>query len=135
MKENENNELERLADKAMQGLPLETPSFDFTARVMAQTAAIPKKTEPVYVPLLPGYFWLLLAVALAGLLGYAYFAEGATTPVSEGIGLKALYGSALDDMASTLQFSKTTMYAAVALLLSVLAQIPIVRSRFNAAAR
>lgn len=131
MKENENNELERLAGKAMKGLPLETPSFDFTARVMAQTAAIPKKAVPAYVPLLPGYFWLLLAVAVAGLLVYAYFAEGMAAPVSEGTGLKALYDTALQDMTPTVKFSKTTMYAAIALLLAVLAQIPIVRSRFS----
>lgn len=129
MKDNENNELERLADQAMKNLPLETPSFDFTARVMAQAAKIPKKTAPAYVPLLPGYFWLVLAAAVGGLLGYAYFADGTEASSLQGIDLKKMFPV----LASTFTFSKTTMYATVALLLAVLAQIPIIRSRFGGA--
>ena len=76
MKENENNELEKLADKAMKSLPLETPSFDFTSRVMAQVAMAPEKTISAYKPILPKTFWIVLITIIIGLLGYAYFTDG-----------------------------------------------------------
>ena len=131
MKENENKELERLADWAMQNAPLETPSFDFTARVMAQATEMPKKAVPAYTPLLPRYFWAVLGIAVAGLLGYAYFAGSEAEPASYGMEPEGLYSRTFHDMASSLKFSKTTMYAAVALLLAMLAQIPIIRNRFG----
>lgn len=130
MKENENKELERLVDKAMKNMPLETPSFDFTDRVMAQTAIIPKKVSIAYKPLLPKAFWILLLAGIAVLLGYAYFAQTPQDTVSYAADWSETYSSSLQGIAKLLDFSKTTMYASVALLLAILAQIPIVRSRF-----
>jgi len=130
MKENENNELEKLADKAMKSLPLETPSFDFTSRVMAQVAMAPEKTIPAYKPLLPKTFWIVLITIIIGLFGYAYFTDGSEQQIFN-IDFDMAYANKLQNMANQLDSSKTTMYAAVALLLAMLVQIPLIRNRFQ----
>lgn len=130
MKENENKELDELIGKAMKSLPLETPSLDFTAHVMARTVEA-QRTIPQYKPLLPNYFWLVLAIGLALVLGYAYFAETPQEAVSSRLNLKETYGNAFHSMTSAINFSRITLYATVALLLAMLVQIPIIRSHFE----
>lgn len=131
MKENENKELENLVDKAMKNMPLETPSFDFTSRVMAQTAIAPKKVISDYKPILPKSFWLVLTIIIVGLLCYAYFSGTPQEEISYGVDIKQIYSSKLNNITSDFNFSKTTMYAAIALLLAMLAQIPIIRNHFQ----
>lgn len=131
MKENENKELENLIDKAMKNMPLETPSFDFTSRVMAQTAIAPQKVISAYKPILPKSFWLVLSIIIIGLICYAYFSGTPQEEISYGVDIKQIYNSKLNSITSDLNFSKTTMYAAVALLLAMLAQIPIIRNYFQ----
>ncbi|TPD72257.1 hypothetical protein [Flavobacterium microcysteis] len=131
MKENENKELENLIDKAMKNMPLETPSFDFTSRVMAQTAIAPQKVISAYKPILPKSFWLVLSIIIIGLICYAYFSGTPQEEISYGVDIKQIYNSKLNNITSDLNFSKTTMYAAVALLLAMLAQIPIIRNYFQ----
>ncbi|MEZ0006658.1 hypothetical protein ABH942_002035 [Flavobacterium sp. 28YEA47A] len=131
MKENENKELENLVDKAMKNLPLETPSFDFTSRIMAQTAIVPKKVISAYKPILPKTFWLVLAIILIGLLCYTYFSGAPQEELSYGVDSKQIYISKFSNITNGLNYSKTTMYAAVALFLAMLVQIPIIRNHFQ----
>lgn len=131
MKENENKELEKLVDKAMKNMPLETPSFDFTSRVMAQTAIAPKKVISTYKPIIPKSFWLVLTILIIGLLCYVYFSGTPQEEISYGVDLKQIYNSKFNNITSDLNFSKTTMYATVALLLAMLAQIPLIRNHFQ----
>lgn len=130
MKENENKELEKLADKVMKNTSLEMPSFDFTANVMAQVAEMPKAAVPVYRPLLPKPFWIGLAIAIVVLVGYIYFSGNPQESVSYAVDFKQLYSNSFQSLATVLKFSKTAMYAILALLLAILVQIPIVKSRF-----
>ena len=131
MKEDENKELEQLIGKAMKNMPLETPSFDFTSRVMAQAAITPKKAIPAYKPILPKTFWLVSAIIIIGLICYANFSGTPHEKTSYGIDLEQAYNSKISHITSQLSFSKTTMYATVALLLAMLVQIPIIRNYFQ----
>ncbi len=129
MKENENKELEKLIGKAMKNMSLETPSFDFTSRVMAQAAIAPKKAITDYKPILPKRFWLVSAIIIIGLIIYAYFSGTPQEKVSYGIDLEQIYNSKFSHITNQINFSKTTMYATVALLLAMLVQIPLIRKR------
>jgi len=131
MKEDENKELEQLIGKAMKNMPLETPSFDFTSRVMAQAAITPKKAIPAYKPILPKSFWLVSAIIIIGLISYAYFSGTPEENVSYGMNLEQAYNSKISHITNQINFSKTTMYATVALLLAMLVQIPLIRNYFQ----
>lgn len=131
MKEDENKELEQLIGKAMKNMPLETPSFDFTSRVMAQAALTPKKVIPAYKPILPKSFWLVSAIIIIGLICYANFSGTPQEKTSYGIDIEQAYNSKISHIAGQLNFSKTTMYATVALLLAMLVQIPLIRNHFQ----
>jgi hypothetical protein len=52
MKENKNNQLENFTDHIMKGTALESPSADFTSKVMFHALAAPKSNVTIYKPLI-----------------------------------------------------------------------------------
>lgn len=73
MKEHETKALENLVAKAMQKSTLETPSFQFTDKVMTAINAEQKSVSFRYHPLIPKYIWIVIAATVVGITGYLWF--------------------------------------------------------------
>jgi hypothetical protein len=60
MKVTENKELEKLVDRMMSDATLQSPSFDFTSKVMSQVLSAKTSDATVYKPLISK--WVFMAV-------------------------------------------------------------------------
>ena len=60
MNENVDKHIEKLVDKAMKDSVLETPSFDFTSKVMQHVTATSKSKATVYEPLISKKVWFVV---------------------------------------------------------------------------
>ena len=65
MKSNEDNHLEKLVEHMMKESSLESPSPDFTQRVMAEILATEKSKALVYKPVISKKAWFII---LGGIL-------------------------------------------------------------------
>lgn len=63
--------LDRLTGKLLKDFSRETPSFDFTTKVMSRVDGL--STSKVYEPLLSKKTWMILIVFVVGILAYAIF--------------------------------------------------------------
>lgn len=60
MKDNMDNHIEKLVDKSMKKIELESPSLDFTKNVMTQIDALEKSSITSYKPLISKPMWFVI---------------------------------------------------------------------------
>lgn len=63
--------LDRLTGKLLKDFSRETPSFDFTTKVMSRVDGL--STSKVYEPLLSKKTWMIFIVFVVGILAYAIY--------------------------------------------------------------
>ena len=127
MKEYTNKDLEQLVDKVMKSSTLETPSFDFTSKVMSQVTADSKSSVTVYKPLISKTVWVILLLLTAGLVSYSFFSND-----SETLGwLDRLDLSEISNLFSGIKISNTVMYSLLMFTLMLFIQIPLLKHYFN----
>jgi len=127
MKENANKYLDQFVDKVMKTSKLETPSFDFTAKVMSQVSATSKSTVTVYKPLISKTVWGILLVLGAGLVVFSIFSKDNTT-----LGwFDQLDFSKVSNVFSGVKISQTTMYSLLMFGVMLFIQIPLLKHYFN----
>ena len=131
MKENEDKHIERLLDSVMKEVPLETPSFDFTARVMAQVAVTERTTTIAYKPLLSKWFWYALFFAVALVIGYAAFDTDMQTGHGYGVDFKKLYDAKIPSFSFGIKFSKIAMYAVLVMVLMLFVKISMLKNHYD----
>ncbi len=131
MKESEDKHIERLLDRVMKEVPLEMPSFDFTAKVMAQVAVTERTASIAYKPLLSKWFWYALFFAVALVIGYAVFATNMQTGHSYGIDIKKLYDAKIPSFSFGIKFSKVAMYAVLVMVLMLFVKISMLKSHYD----
>lgn len=105
-------ELEKLIDKLMTLDRLETPSVDFTKKVVDK-AIMTKSQQIEYKPLLPKWILYLAAVIVIGFLVYGinlYATSGTSTPYFKDLNKVGTWSSSFFEQ---LNFSKTVTYAIV----------------------
>lgn len=66
-------QLEEFTEKLLGHMARETPSFDFTTRVMSQVKVLSESYEPRHKPLISKKLWLFMAVFVAGVFSYSIF--------------------------------------------------------------
>ena len=71
MKEDER--LEQLGEQFLSNLPLETPSTDFSARVMQMVQAENNSSRFVYKPLITLWGWITIFILAGAVAGYSFF--------------------------------------------------------------
>lgn len=129
MKENVDNNIEKLIDKVMSNVALDSPSFNFTSNVMSQVKQTSQSKATVYEPLISKKVWGVIFVAIIALVVYSLFYNN---PQSSGflskIDLSALKFS---NPLSEFKFSTITMYALLFLSIMVCVQIPMLKNYFN----
>ena len=128
MKKSEDKNWERFVDKAMKEATLETPSPDFTDKVMRSVASQQAQQSTVaYKPLISRGTWIVIALITLGLMGWTLI-TGTTLELSWFPALNELNGL------SAIKFPKlnyTSLYSLGAFALFVCVQLLIMKRRFN----
>jgi hypothetical protein len=73
MKNKEDKNLENLVEKMMKENSLETPSFDFTSKVMSDVFSLEKKKSFSYKPVISKRGWLIIFAAIGSLITWIIF--------------------------------------------------------------
>ena len=127
MKENANKLIDQFVDKVMNTAKLETPSFDFTAKVMSQISETSRSTVTVYKPLISKTAWVILLLLTAGMVGFSIFSKNTTT-----LGwFDQLDFSIVSNLFSGVKISQTTMYSLLMFGVMLFIQIPLLKYYFN----
>ncbi|MDP2688378.1 MAG: hypothetical protein Q8O62_14255 [Aequorivita sp.] len=130
MKENETKQIEHLVAKAMQKSTLETPSFQFTDRVMealqAQQSAVTR-----YRPLFPKYIWVAIAAIVAGFTAYIWFLVQPSPLNFPTLSFDFIKNNSLAQEVAAFTPSKITVYAVLLLALMLCVQVPMLKSYFD----
>ncbi|MCB0465601.1 MAG: hypothetical protein KDC78_08000 [Aequorivita sp.] len=131
MKEQEAKELEHLVGKVMEKAPLETPSFQFTDKVMAAINAELQRESNCYRPLISRYVWAIIAVVVIGFTAYIWFL---VQPAP--LNLPTLSFDFMEDNLVTKEFaafkpSKITIYGVLLLAVMLCIQIPVLKRYFD----
>ena len=126
MKE-ENKNIENLIDKMMAENTLETPSFDFTSKIMAQVLVTEKSKVKSYKPLISKTSWILIGVGAIALVVYASLFSG--TEYNPGIDKS--YTERFSTLFSGIHFSKNILYAILVVPFMILIQIGLLKNYFD----
>lgn len=123
MKENDKN-IEKFIEKIMEEASLETPSFDFTSKIMAQVTVAESAKIKEYKPLISKQAWFAIFGIFAFFIGFSLIGTDQKPQFDFGLNsfLKQL---------PTLHFSDTITYSILIVTLMVLIQIPLLKNYFD----
>lgn len=75
MDKEDDKKLDEFTGKLLRDFSLETPSFDFTTKVMSRVEGLPSSTATIYKPLISKKSWSVLAVFIVGIFSYLFFGD------------------------------------------------------------
>ncbi len=131
MKENEAKQIEDLVAKAMQKSTLETPSYQFTDKVMAAVNAQQHSAVTRHIPLIPKYMWVAIAVLTIGFTAYIWSVVQPTPIAWPTLSFDFMKNNLLSKEVGAITFSKITGYAVMLLALMLCVQIPMLKRYFD----
>jgi hypothetical protein len=125
MKESDKN-MDQFVYKIMSESTLESPSIDFTSKVMAQVLAAQNSKIQQYKPLIATPIWVVILGCLVSLICYSSFGN-----VSHHSESDYSYLVNIPNLFSTFHFSKNTIYAILIVPFMILVQIPILKNYYE----
>jgi hypothetical protein len=125
MKESDKN-IEKFIGKIMTESTLESPSIDFTSKVMSQILVTEKSKIKDYKPLISTPIWIVIVGSLISLILYTIF--GNQSYNSE---IGHSYVVNISNIFSEVHFSKNTIYAILIVPFMILMQIPILKNYYD----
>jgi hypothetical protein len=130
MKMDEDKYLEKLVDYIMKDQTLETPSIDFTSKVMAQMTATKTNEVKVYKPLISKPILIGFIGFIIALIAYCALNEQPNTSNQQ---LTYIDFSLLYDNYSlkSIRFSKITIYCVVLATAMFFIQISLLKNHFK----
>lgn len=132
MEENKNKSLESLVDSILKQDRLESPSKDFTSKVMQHIEVLQEKKAIVYKPLISKQVWAILGVVLIVVLVYGFYGTDSTSESwIDTINWNILVDNSILNQLGKLNFSNTLLYALAFFGLMLGIQIPILKHYFN----
>lgn len=126
MKESDKN-IENLIDKIMAEDTLETPSFDFTSKIMAQVLVAEKSKVKSYQPLISKTTWIIIGFGLLGLAVYASLFSG----TEYNLGIDKSYTEKFSTVFSGIHISKNILYAVLIVSFMILIQVGVLKNYFD----
>lgn len=120
----ENKKIEKLVEKAMNNIQLESPSVDFTTNLMTE---IEQQKIFNYTPLISKKSWLIICTLIIGVS--AYIAIYGNLTKSKWMGY--LEFDLNLNLVPELGFSNTTLYASIIVSVLFFVQIIILKNYFN----
>jgi hypothetical protein len=126
MKENDKN-IENLIDKMMAENTLESPSIDFTSKIMNQVLVAEKSKIKAYKPLISKPTWFIIGLSLVALGVYASLSSGA----QYNLVIDKSYTERFSTLFSGIHFSKNVLYALLIVPFMILIQIGLLKNYFD----
>jgi hypothetical protein len=126
MKESDKN-IENLIDKMMAEDTLESPSIDFTSKIMSQVLVAEKSKTKVYKPLISKTTWIFIGIALSFLVIYNVYFVGTENNLEIG----KSYTDKISAIVSGIHISKTIIYAILIVPFMILVQIGLLKNYFD----
>ncbi|OMP31091.1 hypothetical protein [Mangrovimonas sp. DI 80] len=131
MKSEHDKELEQLVEKFMENSQTESPSFEFTSKVMQEINQLSVSKSIAYKPLISKTVWWLLSAGLCALVLYIVFiAPSQSKEWASSLPLEYIKIPKLN-VFSGIKFSQSTMYGMAMLAIMVMVQIPLLKHYFN----
>lgn len=128
MKGNEDKNLEKLIDNIMKNQTLESPSFDFTSKIMSQVDVSKTSSVTIYKPLISKSVLIGIIGSIIALVGYGILFGAQSNKRSVYFDFSFLYNSSFLD---TFHISKTATYSIVLASLFLLIQISFLKNYFD----
>ena len=132
MKENEDKNMEQFVERVMKETPMESPSYGFTSKVMANVLAVDKSKATTYKPLISRKGWILIFAGIVAILLYLLLSD--STQAANHSWLIDLSGKNFIptlNSSNLFQFSRLTINVVVAATVLVLIQIALLKSYLN----
>ena len=126
MKESDKN-IENMIDKMMSESTLESPSVDFTSKIMAQVLVAEKNKVKIYKPLISKTIWVIIGFSLLALAVYASLFSG----TEYNLGIDKSYTERFSALFSGIHLSKNIMYAVLIVPFMILIQIGLLKNYFD----
>lgn len=129
MKVNEDKNIEQYVHTVIKGTPLESPSHDFTSKVMVNVLALDKSKATVYKPLISKTGWVLIFGGIIATMGYFIINGGTQSeghPWSFGPGVKDFIKTFSD--VHLFQFSRITVNVIVVSTILMIIQITLLKN-------
>ncbi len=126
MKESDKN-IENLINKMMAEDTLESPSIDFTSKIMAQIVVADKSRIKAYKPLISKTTWFIIGLSLIILTGYSVFVNNDVSNVE----MIQLYSDKASSLFSGIHFSKNILYAILIVPFMILIQVGLLKNYFD----
>ena len=132
MQDHTEQHLDKLAKKVMQSSLLESPSLNFTAKVMAKVEASAPNHITVYKPLISKRAWFIISILVVGCLSYGIFGSGLKSlGWFDSIDYSIFSENKLTNAITGITFSKTLMYAIFFFGVVFFIQIPMMKRYFE----
>lgn len=129
MKENDNG-IEKLIEKMMAEEKLQSPSIDFTSKIMAEVLILEEKKRTVYKPLISKSVWISVGMALAFLVIYISLFSVSENNFKIDIIEKSYYDK-ITGIFSGIHFSKNILYAILIVPFMILVQVGVLKHYFD----
>lgn len=126
MKESDKN-LEQLIDKMMSEDQLQSPSFDFTSKIMSEVLVLEEKKLKTYKPLISKSVWIFIGLALVGLVTYVSVNSGS----EQNLEIGKVYVDKISNVFSGIHLSKNILYALLIVPFMILIQVGVLKNYFD----
>ena len=127
MNKNEDKHIEKLVDHFMRDRVLDTPSFDFTSKVMSQVLATKTSDLTTYKPLISKKALITISGILLTLVICSFFFD--TKRASNWI--PHIDFIPFSNLTESYQFSAVTTYSVVLTAIMLFIQIPLLKNYFD----
>ncbi|MDQ6528464.1 hypothetical protein [Flavobacterium sp. LHD-85] len=126
MKESDKN-IEQLIEKMMAEDKLQSPSIDFTSKIMAEIHVLEDKKLKTYKPLISKPIWILIGLVLVTLVIYISL----FTASQNNLEISKQYTDQIATLFSGIHFSKNILYAILIVPIMILVQVGILKNYFD----
>lgn len=125
-----NKDIEQLIEKMMAEGKLQSPSIDFTSKIMAEVLILEEKKQKAYKPLISKPVWISIGIALACLVLYiSLFSVPENNFKIDEVG--KLYSDKISTAFSGIHFSKNILYAILIVPFMILVQVGVLKNYFD----
>lgn len=126
MNESDKN-IENLIDKMMAENTLESPSIDFTSKIMSQVLGAEKSKIKAYKPLISKSAWIFIGICLIALTVYSVYSNSNISNFE----IVNLFSDKVSTLFSGIHFSKNILYSILIVPFMILIQIGLLKNYFN----
>jgi len=127
MKANEDKQLEKLVDHMMKDSILDSPSNDFTFKVMSQVLATKTNDITEYKPLISKKAMIVIFSVVLALICYSLFLDNTASQYR----IPHFDFIPFNNLTKSFQFSKVTTYSVVLTAIMLFIQIPFLKNYFD----